>query len=175
MDKPARYLGLFAILLLGATLVFGVAFADRLADLRRQAATADWPSASGTLLSKELRGDPETDGVLVVVEYAYPVGGEPHQANRVAFSVGWREQFRRFSDLEVGASLPVYYNPANPNEAVLIAGPHKPRVTEFWTFWAIFGAIIMVLWYAAIGGIVIGFVRRRQRQSRVDRAPARSN
>jgi len=90
-------------------------------------ASAAWPSVSGTVLSAELvengysrRGKK----YKAVVRYSYAVNDAPYNGERIAFD-GYGSSFTPNQVVEkyaAGTTHPVYYDPANPSEAVLEKG-----------------------------------------------------
>ena len=114
---------------LGAGLVFivvGAAFLwHLLQEWRRARASRSWPSVSGII--REARISEDTDSAVPVVIYTYTVAGTRYEGERIHFggvggwTVGWAESWlRRYP---VGKRVPVFYNPDDPSEAVLVTGP----------------------------------------------------
>lgn len=114
-------------------------------------AAAGWPSVPGTVLvsTVQLRvgaAGPEggrSRAYHPVVVYAYTVGGRPYQGQRIFFGdslgTGWPGPAQRTAArFPVGATVPVYYDPANPAQAVL-----ERRAPANWLLFAIAGAILL--------------------------------
>jgi len=81
---------------------------------------ADWPYTSGTVLSATVqvshRGTARRETPLVL--YAYQVGGEVFQGNRVRVS-GDVNASGTVARYPAGACVTVYYDPANPASSAL--------------------------------------------------------
>lgn len=93
------------------------------------------------------------------VVYEYQVGGETYTANTVHTgntAVGPRQAQRIADRYPIGADVPVYFDPANPKEAVLEPG----LPPGLWKVFAVFGPFFVV----GLGGIlaVAGLLRIRQ-------------
>ncbi|WP_163866606.1 DUF3592 domain-containing protein [Myxococcus eversor] len=97
-------------------------------NLVRQARTASWPSVQGTVIRSEVtsvRSNKSTNHGLKLA-YTYSVDGQSHEGSTVQITESMsgdrgvaEEQMARYP---VGASVPVYYQPEQPSEAVLKAG-----------------------------------------------------
>ena len=81
---------------------------------------ADWPYTSGTVLSATVqvsrKGTARRETPLVL--YAYQVGGEVFQGNRVRVS-GAVNASGTVARYPAGACVTVYYDPANPASSAL--------------------------------------------------------
>jgi hypothetical protein len=97
---------------------------------RRASASQNWPMTMGTVIasfveprrSSNGRGGTSTSYYPVVV-YEYSAEGQRYQSRRIAFGleVGGMSRMAeaRIARYPVGSPVNVYYNPANPGEAVL--------------------------------------------------------
>lgn len=97
---------------------------------RRASASRNWPMTMGTVIasfveprrSSNGRGGTSTSYYPVVV-YEYTAEGQRYQSRRIAFGleVGGMARMAetRIARYPVGSLVNVYYNPANPGEAVL--------------------------------------------------------
>jgi len=97
---------------------------------RKSAASLDWPSTEGTVISSQVQTNTSTDEEDRVsysfsprVEYAYIVNGQEYRGRRLHYGV---TESRRKADAEhqairypPGMKVKIFYNPANPQEAVL--------------------------------------------------------
>ncbi len=123
---------LFRLFFRTVTATFFVAGALVLLGQYRQ--VQQWPQVTGRVERAEvvISGDPEDSRVPgqryePLVSYRYHVDGDPYQAERLAVH-RWiyrrRENAREYlatRDIYRGATVPVYYNPGDPAEAVLVA------------------------------------------------------
>lgn len=89
---------------------------------------ATWPSTRARITKSEMReeydnhADVTTAINVPVVEYEYTLGDRTFQGTHVsgADNIGTRPQAQETLDhYSLGATVPVYYNPKNPDEAVL--------------------------------------------------------
>jgi hypothetical protein len=91
----------------------------------RISASQRWRQVDGTIVrcGVELDPGPDSNGYMALVSYEYAVNGVAYTGSRVGFS----EQFYvRRKNAEavaarypVGSRLPVYFDPAKPDDAVL--------------------------------------------------------
>ena len=110
----AMVIGVLALI---AGTVVGVAAVAMIAVAR---ASRGWPTAPGRVVRSEVR-----DG-RAVIRYVYPVKGEEHEGYDIAAG-DWpyrpaRSAARRVQRYPVGAAVNVYYNPLQPNIAMLKPG-----------------------------------------------------
>ncbi len=101
--------------------------------LRRAAASADWPTTQGVIVSSEVervrRNDPDrgwTTTFHARISYGYSVGGEPYTGDRVGIGdYGSNTNHRARSVVRrypVGSHVTVYYDPDRPRIALLEPG-----------------------------------------------------
>ncbi|NWF69370.1 MAG: DUF3592 domain-containing protein [Chloroflexi bacterium] len=89
------------------------------------AASRGWPSVVGTVLASqiEMRRSGNTGRTPhPVVIYSYAVDGKQYTGNRISFGGslgGSMIAYRKIEQYPAGSSVSVYYNPANPADAVL--------------------------------------------------------
>jgi hypothetical protein len=95
----------------------------------RQSATADWPTTTGHVLRSEIAGHDDGDGTTysAEIEYEYEVDGREYQSDRIRLggftSTSDRDHIERIiARAPAGGTVPVYYNPDDPSEAVLTSG-----------------------------------------------------
>lgn len=98
---------------------------------KKAGASQSWPSAAGTVKVSTVREGTSTDDDNRIstyyypsVEYEYSVAGQTYTGKNIHFGgvagYGNPGQVQPIlSSYPVGASVPVYYNPAKPSEAVL--------------------------------------------------------
>lgn len=105
-------------------------------EIHRGIASGSWPSVQGTILANDLlekeRPRSSSDGkqdenpaLSNRIRYAYEVDGRRYRGERIGFTSSFptREAaLERHRDLPVGGPVTVYYNPANPADAVLENG-----------------------------------------------------
>ncbi|HZI10630.1 MAG TPA: DUF3592 domain-containing protein [Myxococcus sp.] len=128
--------------------------------LVRQARSADWPSVPGTILRSEVetsRGSKSTTYGLKVL-YAWSVGGERYEGTRYHVNA-WRSGDRAHGEALVerfpaGATVPVYYLPEKPSEAVLMPGVQG---AELFTLMFMVPFNLVTLW---LGSVLVGIWRR---------------
>jgi hypothetical protein len=125
---------IFFIVIGGALLAFGVVF------LRDANASANWPTTPGRVENVRVTWDnvgstqaaPER-AYSFIVTYSYAVAGEPYAGNRYSLGEGSTATGRRFPSEEAarnaaaaayrsGQDVTVYYDPADPAQAVLQPG-----------------------------------------------------
>ncbi|NTX07360.1 DUF3592 domain-containing protein [Myxococcus sp. CA040A] len=94
----------------------------------RQAQVASWPSVQGTITRSEVAMVHTSKGSRreLKLAYTYSVDGQPYEGGKHRFTAG-SSGVRRYAEEQVaryplGASVPVYYRPGQPSEAVLQAG-----------------------------------------------------
>ena len=116
-----------------------------------------WPVASGTVIQStmETYHDTDEDGSTstthgVKVHYKYAVGGQEYESWRRTFSEVRTSSMRRTQEILArypqGASVDVYYDPADPSSAVLETGVGSSSY--------IFMALAIVLILAGLAGIL---------------------
>ncbi|MFY2558055.1 DUF3592 domain-containing protein [Corallococcus terminator] len=93
-----------------------------------QAWSASWPSVQGTITRSEVetvRSNKSTT-YRPKLAYTYSVDGQPHEGSKYrwsSWSAGAPEHVEALvTRYSVGSSIPVYYRPAKPSEAVLQPG-----------------------------------------------------
>jgi hypothetical protein len=102
----------------------------KMRDLRREAA---WPSAQGSIVRSESKAvkkkrgdDPTTVGTAPLIEYVFSVGGLEYRGRRIGtgeISASSSEVGAVLERYRMGRSVPVFYNPENPKDAVLERNP----------------------------------------------------
>lgn len=110
----------FAGLLFGASLVgLGVL------GVLRAAPTRAWPATGGVVVASAVEaGTGRSGGDRPRVAYAYTVAGRAYTGHEIGRAMGYtRAGARRWvAQFPVGARVPVYYDPAAPERAVLVPG-----------------------------------------------------
>jgi Protein of unknown function (DUF3592) len=151
----ANGMPLFAFLLpLLAILVGVAAFVQYGMQSKQGAASTKWPTVLGKVTGvgvvAEARREDEDDGRTRIttvyrsdVQYAYTVGGREFHSN--AWKWGWTALYpdeasarAPIAKYAVGASVPVFYNSENPEEAILEPGNKDGRGAQL-----IFGAMFV--------------------------------
>ncbi|MBO6586929.1 MAG: DUF3592 domain-containing protein [Gracilimonas sp.] len=95
---------------------------------RRAKQSEDWPVANGKLVSVELWGKRNIDGEMkdaekLSVKYEYILKGKVYESSTVAFyTMMYPETIEFAENNSPDQAVDVYYNPAKPNESVLIPG-----------------------------------------------------
>jgi hypothetical protein len=117
-------LGITGLILLAvAALLIGIGWFSR----QKVKASQAWPSAPGRVTGSGVEESSGSEGGTVyraAVHYAYTVGGQEYQNNRRVFGDSVSSSNRGAAERTAarfvpGSSVPVYYNPANPQDAVL--------------------------------------------------------
>ncbi|MFZ5809510.1 MAG: DUF3592 domain-containing protein [Chloroflexota bacterium] len=122
MDQIILFIGIFAAAILGL-----IAFAT-VVKLREVQGAKNWQTTSGKIIRSEIRtvrkrdlDERETVRSAPAITYEYSVDGKRYQGERISLAEIIPE-----SDLEatlarypLGAQVTVYYNPADPRQAVL--------------------------------------------------------
>lgn len=134
--------------------------------LRTTRDASDWPTVRGRILSSEVvkelvyprgqtrgtRTTKPTEMYYPKVRYEYVVDGDTYQGNRVSLRGGTSSTDRYQAELTAKkfnqSETTVYYNPANPQDALLLPGD-----TEGIMFGFIFGPILILV---PTGLILIG-------------------
>ncbi|MFN3386480.1 MAG: DUF3592 domain-containing protein [Candidatus Thermochlorobacter sp.] len=102
----------FAVLLMGAALIiFGIVSQYQ----QRQAQT--WAETTGNITHSNFVDDSE--GGRLTIEYEYSVAGRRFQSAQLAPTFMLYNAREMANKYPVGAAVTVYYNPDNPEEAVL--------------------------------------------------------
>jgi len=150
MGNVALIIGLFLFLF---GLVFGLV---GIISKRRAAASLQWPTASGQILSSMIHTITSTDndgGTTTSyepkVEYSYAVMGSPMNGSRIAFGAmgsDYKSAQKILARYPVGAAVEVRYNPEKPTEAVLETSARGA------TLFTVLGIIFMVV------GIVVALL-----------------
>lgn len=107
--------------------IFDAIFLGIIFSTQRKVAQANsWPSTMGTILMSMVQwrasGSNSTSGAnYPVVMYSYQAMGQAYQGNKVAPGpeVGGMGANKVVARYPMGAQVTVYYNPANPSEALL--------------------------------------------------------
>jgi hypothetical protein len=99
--------------------------------LRQAFASRHWPRTTGKIISSTIVSSPSGDGdttYRAVVKYDYTVNSIEYQGSRVYFGdklgMSWRDHSERIVEpYRPERIVNVYYDPDEPNEAVLECGP----------------------------------------------------
>lgn len=121
--------GLQSLILLLAAGVCAILFAATAVRFLAALRTRRWVEAEATVLTSEPRsrraGEPGPETVPHIV-YEYSVGGEKHRGHQLkprGVPLGVSDLPRFLARYPAGASAPIYYNPADPKDAVLEREP----------------------------------------------------
>lgn len=129
---------------------------------KKSEASQGWPAATGRVIEsvvKKERGVEDEDGVAnyiytVNVDYEYEVGGVIYHNKKISF--GSRPSYNKQAQAQehllnypLGASVNVYYDPANPQEAVL------ERVARSSKLGMIMGIIMLVVGLGTLAFMMI--------------------
>lgn len=132
----------------------------------RQAQSASWPSVPGTILTSEVesvRGGKSTTHGLKVL-YTWTVEGQRYEGTRYRLNA-WRSSDRGYAEglverFPAGVTVPVYYRPGQPSEAVLVAGMQG---AELFLLMFLLPFNLVTLW---LGTVLVRVWRRDERLPR---------
>ncbi len=105
----------------------------------------NWPSVGGVVISSHIEYRASSEGgdtPYPVVLYAYQIGQQTYQANKIAPGPevgGWGAD-KTVAKYAPNRMVTVYYNPQNPSEAVL--EKNAPAEWVIWLILAIFDAVL---------------------------------
>ena len=126
---PVTPIGWIVAALLGSLLMLALAvlfIGLGLRQRRRVGASQRWPSAPGTIVSSKLVEGSSSDGGRTVgaeVVYSYTVGGQEFRSDQRDIGGGGSGSLAGENAIiaryPVGSNVTVFYNPANPKDAVL--------------------------------------------------------
>jgi Protein of unknown function (DUF3592) len=125
----------------------------------RQVRTLDYVAVEGTMTKCQVTEEPSDEGTSygVRAEYTYRIGDQPYVANRVRHLEMWgRSTAIGFvGGHPPGSSVTVYYDPADPADAVLIPGVGGPELF-YLMFLAPFNLIMFGLAFGVGQALVFG-------------------
>jgi len=120
--------GIFILAFAGAGVFLLVkSFKDR----KKAEARQGWPATQGQIIASRISESTSTDSdsdrstsYSPAVEYTYNVAGQEYKGNKITF--GFTQGYGRYAKAQaalarypLGAQVTVYYDPANPADAVL--------------------------------------------------------
>lgn len=133
----------FCLVCLVGTGIFFVCF--QIAELRKSRLSRSWPMVPGVLNIK--RGEYRND-----INYSYEVNSKSYLSDKIVYGeLGNRRRgsdWKRFSELENGSEIAVYYMPGEPSESILVVG----RVYENSLKNAFFGVFFIMM---GVCGLII--------------------
>ena len=121
------YMGIIAAGVSACLIVYGVNM------LIKEKASRSWPVCQGTVISSDIEQESKIDSskkktvnYRACVVYSYSVNGKTFISNRIAFETYSTSQKRKALTIvnryPAGEIITVYYDPANPNSAILEKG-----------------------------------------------------
>jgi hypothetical protein len=129
-------------------------------------ATEDWSAATGQVTQCEVetkttyRRKRTQHEYLLHLSYQYVVDGQTYTSSRYSHSGGYRSSSERACRDEaakypVGSSVEVFFNPANPSDAILVRGVTDGDYALF-----VVGLVLIVVGlplcaYAAVKGLIL--------------------
>ncbi len=152
--KGKKFSWVFAIFWSGMTLLFDN---EMVVAAVKQHWAKYFAVTEGRIISSDVTivSGEEGDSERLNVEYSYRVEGREYRASRYSY-----DKFSPFPGCcgasnfagshPAGTSLPVFYNPRNPGEAVLTTGLTGQHLFEF-TFMTPFNALMLGLWFYGLG------------------------
>jgi hypothetical protein len=149
-DKIIVILTIFGSMFFFDAIFIGIIVAVR----RKVAQAAGWPSTLGTVTFSTIemrRGSKGGSTAYPVVRYSYQVNGQPYQSTKVmpGPDVGGTGAHKVVQRYPAGAQVMVYYNPANPSEALLERG--TPGFIK--VFWVIL--VVLDLFLCGMGTVFL--------------------
>lgn len=121
-------------------------------------ASNNWETTTGKLTKLQLWGKRRVDGEMVdsenvSVKYQYDVNGKTFTGSRTAFyTLHYPETVDFAKRYPQGSTVPVFYNPQNPVESVIVPGLHLQKPNgEIWL-----ASIVIAVSLAVIVGIFTG-------------------
>jgi len=144
---------LLVVGILGCTLVIlniifvGIIFTTQ----RKMNAVKTWPTAIGNVTASYLQrrrtGSSNRSVNYPVVQYSYQVGGQLYQGSKIApgLPVGGSGAGKVVERYPAGAQALVFYNPQDPNDAVL-----ETKAPALWVLWLVFAITDVMLCGMAI-------------------------
>ncbi|QVL31675.1 DUF3592 domain-containing protein [Telmatocola sphagniphila] len=158
-DYLLRSLYLFWLVfgfLLISPAIFG---AIRVIGIFQQLRTESYVQTNGTIVSNELKELENVEGDNtheLIVKYDYLVDGFNYSGVRIrypnlgsTFSDHWPRRWAR--EFKLGANVPVYYNPENPEQSVLHRAVLSIDFAELWFFVAFYPLILTRAMPATLG------------------------
>ena len=121
-------------------------------------ASLTWPKTPGRILTSEVKRGAK-GSARAAITYGYSVAGQSHTASRVNLSLAGsnlNESSRIVNAHPVNSDVTVYYNPADPAEAVLEPGPKGGSTTTLLAALMFVGSLAMVgiyLYALSQGGV----------------------
>lgn len=160
------------LVVLGVLCVFGagggvVALVGNISMTSDARASEHWPSTTGTMLSSDIvtQTGRNTHYYEVLARYEYEVEGAVHHGNQIGFyrtgNFDHASDARAFvAHYQPGARVDVYYDPADPERAVLVRGGPGTGM----------GVVVLFasMTVAFVVGAVACFVRARRAGRRSD-------
>lgn len=140
---------MFALLFPG---IIALAAAVKMAEAKR---AAKWTRANGRILRSELVTEERQEKLVKVplVEYEFSVGFHKYRGKRVSLAevIAGPDAVGTVARYPVGASVPVYYDPADPNKSV-IDRDLPSFFAGVWIFVAVLTAVILAAGWYYLGG-----------------------
>ena len=142
---------LIALVAIVGTLNFGYSFAAPLIDVSWAAyKSTQWKQTAGAVVRAAV--EQTRKGIQYpVVEYSYVVSGQEYQSSRISFTGGDHEKVspQEFaSHYAVKKPVNVFFNPAEPSQAVLIPGLHS-----------MIPLVILIVGFLTIVGVLSAFLK----------------
>ncbi len=118
-------------------------------------ASEKWPMAKGTVIQSEIKKSKRTTGTgsskrteirhIPKVEYTYNVDGQPYRSSRITFgAVNALNASATVNRYPKGKSIEVFYDPKNPDEAVLQPGADSTSSIVFLAIGAVLALIGLI-------------------------------
>ncbi len=124
---------------------------------KKAKASQSWPTTQGVVVAVSIKATTDNDGndtYTPIVRYRYEVNGKTYESQRLAF--GGQTSFSNNFEAEdflksyqENAPVTVYYNPANPSEAVLDTSTSSGRSLIFLGGFFVFIGLALSVGYVA--------------------------
>lgn len=148
MSTASRVIGL----LFALALLVGAAVADfyLIGRVLTEHASSNWPSVSGTIATSTAAPfrNKSSRRYRLAVTYTYEAAGETRTGRVIAVGESrgpsFRSEAQALRQYPVGATVPVYYDPASPGNAALVVGVQR-RTVSLLLFAGALNAMALVL------------------------------
>lgn len=129
---------------------------------KKSLASESWPAVKGKIGNLSLWGNRNIDGKMqaaekLSLEYEYSVKDSAYSNTEVAFHTLMYPETTNYADsYPIDSNVTVYFNPAKPEESILIPGPRKDGKRYSGLIIAIIGTLAGIVisisaWFGLVG------------------------